>query len=138
MPNDKEYYTLREVAIELDLSEIWVRRMLTKKVGLLGGKGVKIEGTWRIPTQVVESLKNDYDEKRETTLKRKRGEIPKYQFVYTPDRVKACRITPILLKEYENDLSKDEFEKIVKILHKIELEEVKLYEDRKRERNVQS
>jgi len=131
----KEYYTLREAARELDLSEVWARRMLTKEVGMLGGKGAKIDGTWRIPAQIVERLKKQYEEKRETTLRRKRGEIPKYQFQYVPDRIKACKIVPDLLKENQYDLTDEELAKVVKILKKIEKVEQKQYEARKKERN---
>jgi len=135
MSEQKQYFTLREVAKELDLSEIWVRRMLTKEVGLLGGKGAKVDGTWRIPRQTVERLKKQFETKRETTLKRKTGEIPKYTFQYVPDRVKACRIVPDLLKENQYDLTDEELAKVVKILKKVEKVEMKQYEARKKERN---
>lgn len=131
----KEYYTLRETAKALDLSDIWVRRMLTKEEGLLGGKGAKVNGTWRIPTKVVESLKKQYETKRETTLRRKLGEIPKYTFKYVPDRVKACKLVPILLKEYKTSLTPQEVDKVVQACKKIEEAERKLYNDRKKERN---
>jgi hypothetical protein len=130
----KEYYTLREVARELDLSEVWARRMVTKGTGLLAGKAVKIEGEWRFPAKYVEELKKQYAAKRVTTEKRKRGEIPRYQFQYVPDRVKACQIAPILLKEYKNDLTEQELEKVVTILQKIEKAEIKKYNQRKKER----
>jgi len=135
MSEQKQYYTLREVAKELDLSEIWVRRMLTKEEGLLGGKGAKVDGTWRIPTKVVRRLKEQYETKRETTLKRKTGEIPKYQFQYVPDRIKACKLVPILLEEYKTTLTPQEQEKVVQVLKKIEEKETKLYNQRKEERN---
>jgi len=131
-----DYYTLRETAKALDLSEIWVRRMLTKKEGLLGGKGAKVNGTWRVPTKVVESLKEQFETKRETTRKRKLGEIPKYTFQYVPDRVKACKLVPILLKLYEHDLTKKELAKVVEIFKKIEEAEQNQYETRKAERNA--
>jgi hypothetical protein len=133
----KEYYTLREASRELDISEVWLRRMLTKKVGLVGGKGVKVEGTWRIPARVVEELRNKYETKRNTTERRKKGEIPKYEFQYVPDRIKACRIVPILLKEYKNGLNEEELAKVVTILQKIEKAEQKKYNARKKERSKQ-
>lgn len=131
----KEYYTLREVARILDLSEVWARRMIVKGTGLLAGKAVKVEGEWRFPAKYVEELGKQYEEKRITTEKRKRGEIPRYQFQYVPDRVKACKIVPILLEEYKNDLTPEEREKVVATLKKIEEAETKKYNKRKKERS---
>ena len=135
MSEQNEFYTLREVSRELDLSEIWVRRMLTKEVGILGGKGAKVDGKWRIPAEVVERLRKQYEDKRETTLRRKLGEIPKYEYQYVPDRIKACRIVPDLLREYQNDLTEMEMVKVEKILKKIEKDETKKYKARKKERS---
>jgi len=82
-------HSLREVAVELERSEIWIRRQLRKQIGALGEAAYKSDGCWRVPAEVVAAEKARLTQKDARSAARARGEVKSQ---YTPDKVKAAAI----------------------------------------------
>ena len=128
--------SLRQVCATLDLSSVWVRRQLSKQIGRLGESAFKDdEGHWRVPNDVVESERERLELKRQKYDQRKRGELPKYYNVYTPDRVKSPLIVMKMLNESEYQVDDKLKTQMIEILTKMNQSENDKWTERKKKKN---
>jgi len=128
---------IKGICRELGLSEVWVRRMLSKRIGKLGSGGYKdVDGLWRVSVEVLEEVKGEYGDKREKYRKRKSGELSKYYGEYVCDGVKCCRVLRKIVGGYswEEEGEKEKIEWLMKVLDKIEKVEMVKWEERKKRR----
>lgn len=129
---------LQQICSELELSSVWVRRQLSKRIGALGENASKDEeGLWSVPTAVVEQERKRLEEKRQKYDMRKRGELPKYYNVYTPLRVKAPQVVKSMLEGYVEDAeTRDALSKLLDRM--TEVEEVRWTERKKKKKKAKS
>lgn len=132
-----ESMSLRDAVRELDLSEVWVRRQLRKKIGVLGNSAFKNdEGRWRIPVSVITSECKRLKAKRERTRLRVLGLLPKQSFVYIPDKIKAPKIMKEVLtkRAKEFKLSTPQLAKFTKICDLLISQETAKHKKRQEEK----